>query len=210
MPKQTVGRTEQASTGVFFIAGGDWETIRKKMQEAGHITARMGDSLVSTVAAEGRRVGSKYENAMGHRMGGTYLKNTKTPGKLRGTVFDAKLGGFVSRTYRVGKYKAFRTMGFNFESAKAVRSASSFQRSISSISMYSLVANLWEESRMMPHGSGKNMWSYDGGATWGRQGRGIRPGRPFFLGKVRSAVFSSVPKAIGRVEKRYEKELSSI
>ena len=193
------------SMGIHIDVSG-WKTLAERIEKAGRTASRMADSVAATTAAMGRRAYTDVLEdefpSMGRR---TYTKSNIGREK-RGTFYDMELGGYRSRT-KTTKHGNFRESSFSFETVAAHRSAGAFSRSLSSVRLTSLTANLWEQTTK-PYTKHSPFWRYSGdrNSNW-LNIEDRRFGKNFFQSKARQKVENAVSAAIARTEAKYRGEL---
>lgn len=193
------------SMGIHIDVSG-WKTLAERIEKAGRTASRMADSVAATTAAMGRRAYTDVlEREFPHMGRRTYTKSNIGREK-RGTFYDPDLGGYRSRT-RTTKHGNLRESSFSFETVAAHRSAGAFSRSLSSVRLTSLTANLWEQTTKA-YTKHSPFWRYSGdrNSNWINIGE-QRIGKDFFRSEAQQKVKNVVSAAIARTEAKYRGEL---
>ena len=193
------------SMGIHIDVSG-WKTLAERIEKAGRTASRMADSVAATTAAMGRRAYTDVlENEFPSMGRVPYTKSNKGR-RIRGSFYDFDLGGYRSLT-KTTKHGNLRESSFSFETVAAHRSAGAFRRSLSSVRLTSLTANLWEQTTKL-YTAHSPFWRYygDRNSGWINSGE-QRIGKQFFRSDAQQKVKNVVSAAIARTEAKYRGEL---
>ena len=183
------------SMGIHIDVSG-WKTLAERIEKA----------VAATTAAMGRRAYTDVlENEFPSMGRVPYTKSNKGR-RIRGSFYDFDLGGYRSLT-KTTKHGNLRESSFSFETVAAHRSAGAFRRSLSSVRLTSLTANLWEQTTKL-YTAHSPFWRYygDRNSGWINSGE-QRIGKQFFRSDAQQKVKNVVSAAIARTEAKYRGEL---
>lgn len=158
-------------SGVIYLLGEDWNSLRKDMFATQQIALRSADNSVAKTAVAGRREASKLEKQL-FDIGEAHLKwdvSAKKYQTRRRSAWDSTLGG-----YRASN--GLRLIGFNFENVAARKTNVSLKRAYSQASVYDLLSNLWENDTKA-YQDYSPMFAKAGGRPYAWQKGQVRKGR---------------------------------
>lgn len=156
------------------------------------------NNAVTTVASEGRKNESSYEGQK-LRLGEKHLKWTSKNGyQVRQSIWDSGLGGYRSSS------RNLRLVSFSWESV--ARKNKSFSRKFAKVHVSSRLMNLWSKPTKEYKKDSPLFQSVSSG-RWQRIKKGQRREARLSMSAFYSNVESAVPKAMARVETKWQQEL---